>query len=41
MAIKEPYKKLADDGQNVIRVDDPNDIEFINDADMQLEKAHF
>ncbi|TNV82754.1 hypothetical protein FGO68_gene8649 [Halteria grandinella] len=38
MAIKEPFKKLAQDGQNVMLVDDPNDFEFIDER--ELLKTH-
>jgi hypothetical protein len=43
MIIKEPYKKLAHDGQNVMRVDDPNDVEFLDKKLLEdsLEKDHF
>lgn len=31
MAIKEPFFKKANDGFEITRVDDPNDVEFIHD----------
>lgn len=30
LAIREPYYKRANDGMDIVRVDDPSDVEFIN-----------
>jgi hypothetical protein len=35
VVIKEPLKKLANDGNNVIRLDNPDDIEFIDKTEME------